>query len=498
MDRSAVRPQSPLEPPLVIGRALPALNPIQFSRSSRGRRHAAAMLLVAVLAVLAFKAFPLQSITLISGDTTLQVRSTFGEESAIAAASVDLAPGDRVLVGSEGEERALSVERATPVVVSVDGARVEVRTRARTVAGALALAHVEVGEGDRVFVDGFRTGLDERLGDVAGGSVAAASEGQPVQIEVVRALPATPATGEHVEAASSLSPTPLEAVPAAPTLGVLVHPDSWRPVVSGLPPNDHTLALLILAPPPKHAIIFRIGDQLEALRTEAETVADVLALFEVELGEHDRLSHGLEEPITEGMALVLTFVEKVVEEHIQYLSFRMHYRDDHTLAPGETRTIPGEPGEVRVWQEVTYENGAEVSREPHSAIRVKDPVAGEYLRGPVADDGVSPLVVDDYTGPFVSKLRVWATWYDASHGWWAPDDPSYGTTYTGVRVDHGICAVDPDYIPLGTRFYVPGYGECLAADIGGLINGNDVDLGFPDDHPPRPWHTGYVHIYILD
>ena len=58
--------------------------------------------------------------------------------------------------------------------------------------------------------------------------------------------------------------------------------------------------------------------------------------------------------------------------------------------------------------------------------------------------------------------------------------------------------MDPDYIPLGTRFYVPGYGECLAADTGGLINGYDIDLGFPEGHPPEPWHTGYVHIYLLD
>lgn len=497
MDRSAARPRSSLEPPLVIGRPLRSFTPTPL-RSSRGRRHAAAILLVAVLAVLAFMAFPLQSVTLIAGDTTLQVRSAFGEEDVLAAASVDLAPGDRVLVGREGEERAVSVERAMPVVVSVDGARVEVRTRARTVAGALALAHVEIGEGDRIYIDGSRTALADPLAAAAEGSVAAASTGQPVQIEVIRALPATLAADGGVETTASQAPGPLEAVPAAPTLGVLVHPDTWRPVESGLPPDELALSLLVTALPPKHAITFRIGDQLEALRTEAETVADVLALYEVELGEHDRLSHGLEEPVAEGMALVLTFVEKVVEEHTEYLPFRMYYRDDHTLAPGETRTVPGEPGEVRVWEEVTYENGAEVSREAHSAMRAKDPVAGEYLRGPVAEDGVSPLVVDDYAGAYVSKIRVWATWYDATHGWWAPDDPSYGTTYTGVRVDHGICAVDPDYIPLGTRFYVPGYGECLAADIGGLINGYDVDLGFPDDHPPRPWHTGYVHIYILD
>jgi 3D (Asp-Asp-Asp) domain-containing protein len=65
-------------------------------------------------------------------------------------------------------------------------------------------------------------------------------------------------------------------------------------------------------------------------------------------------------------------------------------------------------------------------------------------------------------------------------------------------VDRGICAVDPEFIPLGTRFVVPGYGLCVAADVGGGIKGWKVDLGFPEDAGPNPWRTGNVEIYILD
>ena len=56
-----------------------------------------------------------------------------------------------------------------------------------------------------------------------------------------------------------------------------------------------------------------------------------------------------------------------------------------------------------------------------------------------------------------------------------------GVTATGVKAGYGIAAVDPDVIPLGTRLYIPGYGHALAADVGGAIKGNRIDLCF-DTH----------------
>ena len=45
-----------------------------------------------------------------------------------------------------------------------------------------------------------------------------------------------------------------------------------------------------------------------------------------------------------------------------------------------------------------------------------------------------------------------------------------------VPAVRGIAAVDPDVIPLGTRLFIPGYGEAIAADTGGAIIGNKIDL----------------------
>ncbi len=59
-----------------------------------------------------------------------------------------------------------------------------------------------------------------------------------------------------------------------------------------------------------------------------------------------------------------------------------------------------------------------------------------------------------------------------------------GMTAIGRRAGHGIVAVDPRVIPLGTRLYIPGYGLAVAGDTGGAIVGNRIDLGF-DSHARR-------------
>ncbi len=51
-----------------------------------------------------------------------------------------------------------------------------------------------------------------------------------------------------------------------------------------------------------------------------------------------------------------------------------------------------------------------------------------------------------------------------------------GTTATGLPVGPGIVATDPSAIPLGTRMTIPGYGEGVAADTGGGIQGRRIDV----------------------
>ena len=70
-------------------------------------------------------------------------------------------------------------------------------------------------------------------------------------------------------------------------------------------------------------------------------------------------------------------------------------------------------------------------------------------------------------------------------------------TYQGTYLRRGLCAVDPSVIPLGTRLYVPGYGEAIADDIGGLIQGNRVDVAMDTLDEAFTWGAQRITVYVL-
>lgn len=72
-----------------------------------------------------------------------------------------------------------------------------------------------------------------------------------------------------------------------------------------------------------------------------------------------------------------------------------------------------------------------------------------------------------------------------------------GLTASGIPTGPGRCAVDPSVIPLGTRFEVPGYGTCLAADTGYLIDGATIDVWLPTQADTTRWGIKYLDIIIL-
>jgi 3D (Asp-Asp-Asp) domain-containing protein len=71
-----------------------------------------------------------------------------------------------------------------------------------------------------------------------------------------------------------------------------------------------------------------------------------------------------------------------------------------------------------------------------------------------------------------------------------------GRTATGLPVGWGVAAVDPSVIPLGTHMSVPGYGEAVAADVGGGVSGATVDLWFPTLAQANAWGRRTVTIVL--
>ncbi|MCC6445011.1 MAG: G5 domain-containing protein [Armatimonadetes bacterium] len=73
-----------------------------------------------------------------------------------------------------------------------------------------------------------------------------------------------------------------------------------------------------------------------------------------------------------------------------------------------------------------------------------------------------------------------------------------GRTALGLRAGYGVVAVDPRYIPLGTRLYIEGYGYAVAADVGGKIKGNRIDLGHDTYRKAFGVGVRKVKVHILD
>ena len=67
-----------------------------------------------------------------------------------------------------------------------------------------------------------------------------------------------------------------------------------------------------------------------------------------------------------------------------------------------------------------------------------------------------------------------------------------------VPAVRGVVAVDPDVIPLGTRLFIPGYGEAVAADTGGAIVGNRIDLVMDSYGEAMDFGRRDVTVYVLD
>jgi 3D (Asp-Asp-Asp) domain-containing protein len=83
------------------------------------------------------------------------------------------------------------------------------------------------------------------------------------------------------------------------------------------------------------------------------------------------------------------------------------------------------------------------------------------------------------------RLVVSATCYDLP-----------GRTATGMPVGMGVVAVDPSVIPLGSRLWIPGYGNGVAADVGSGIRGRIIDVWFPTYAQCAAWGRRTVTIPI--
>lgn len=184
-----------------------------------------------------------------------------------------------------------------------------------------------------------------------------------------------------------------------------------------------------------------------------------------------------------------TAFEQKEENVYVEIPFETEYEENDDLEYGKENVLKeGILGTKTLTYLITFWEGGEIDRQ---LIDTKiDPPKTEVI-----EKGTKVIwreyMTNDVGGIWYwHKMRVWATKYDADC------IGCTGRTYSGTEVKQGVCATDPEVIPLGTNFYVDGYGVCRAEDIGGGINGKEVDLGFKDASKAA-WGAEYTDIYLL-
>lgn len=131
-------------------------------------------------------------------------------------------------------------------------------------------------------------------------------------------------------------------------------------------------------------------------------------------------------------------------------------------------------------------NDAEIKIENEELVNTENTV--EYIEEPAQEN-----IVETYDGVqhYADVMAMEATAY-------LPTDGSgSGMTAMGLPATYGVVAVDPQIIPLGTRVYIPGYGEAVAADTGGAIQGYKIDLCMESYSEAMDFGRRNVTVYVL-
>lgn len=252
------------------------------------------------------------------------------------------------------------------------------------------------------------------------------------------------------------------------------------------------------------------GEEM-TVTTFGETAGELLSRLNLEVGEYDVLSHAPEAQTSDGMVLRVDSVIKTRETYTAAIPHTITYCNDATIPAGiqEVLTL-GADGELLCTADVLYVNGEEVERAVLSEAVTRAPVeeviaVGTGAEAEASDPDEMPVIADGYiTLPTGEVLTYSDTATIRATAYTHTDAGCDMTTYTGTTVHKGTVAVDPRYIPYGTRMFIVSndgayvYGIAVAEDCGGDIKGDRMDLYFPTFNECIQFGRRVCTIYFLD
>lgn len=207
----------------------------------------------------------------------------------------------------------------------------------------------------------------------------------------------------------------------------------------------------------------------------------------------DRPSVPLDFVIAANTTVTIDTVEYKTETVTEVIPYGSEVIETDLIPRGTTNYITyGENGESSRTYTVEYKNGVEQGRTLEYENVTKWAVNEKYEYGV----GGSFVGSDGITYTYSHRRTVPATYYSIE-----------GLTYLGTNADETVVAVDPDYIPLGTRLYVKNasydFGARIAADVGPKVEDWEVDIWISPSNPQLASfaNVGYhydMEIYYID
>lgn len=245
----------------------------------------------------------------------------------------------------------------------------------------------------------------------------------------------------------------------------------------------------------------------QTMKTSAdgETAGELLDRLGLELSGEDMVSCGLDTVTYDGMVISIDRVVTRQERSSAAIPHEIRRCADETLPEGtEQVLLEGTDGEVLRTSEVTYKNGIESDRRLLEETVTKQPVTELIGVGAAKKEAAMPRIEEGriilatgevltYTGTATVRATAY-TQTDPGCDW---------LTATGTNVRRGTVAVDPRFIPYGTRMFImtPSgsyiYGIAVAEDCGGDIKGDRMDLYLPTYEECRQFGRRVCTVYFL-
>jgi uncharacterized protein YabE (DUF348 family) len=407
------------------------------------------------------------------------------------------------------------VQHARPIYISADGHNVLRHTHATSIEAVLHEAQISLGPYDEVEIEGDLVPATDsaELASATGAMMSsqhttssiavaprstdalsrlsrrdASAVAEPAHITVHRALPFTLHEDDQAATLYTTASTVGQALHRAGLTLYLadgVQPGLGEPMSAGM----HVYVERSIP------VTVQVDGKTLRTRTHRERVDEVLADLGIVLTGEDYTIPPLDDPLGNDATIrVVRVCERFLVEQ-EPIPFESTWQPDPDLELDQPHRVmqEGVPGVFERRIRVRYEDGQEVSRNvdrEYVAVPPKTKVVGYGTK-------VVVRTLDTASGPieYWRVLRMLATSYSAGTAGTPKSSPWYGRTATGMKMKHGIVAVDPRVVNLRSQVYVPGYGIGIAGDTGGAIKGRRIDLGYDDENLVL-WYR-WVDVYLL-